>query len=406
MKADQIAPTMEGLLAKMSADGYRDDTMGVTRWVIGLLSRWCGQLGIEDVTVPVLARFVGAHFGFDYHRPALPVQTVLRRPLMILLEFHEGGTYCKAHHKGSLVEVPEEFGGFFLRYRDFVNAQGVVVNSKKRKLWVVSRFLGFLSGRAVGSVGEARQDDLREYLASLTGYAESTRRQIATCLREAFDWAHGEGIAGFSGRQALPLLRREPRTRILSYYTEDEVRRTLAAVDTSTGRGKLAYLAISLMAHLGMRAGDVVNLRFDEIDWNTGTITITQQKTGAPLTLPLVDEVRYPLLDYLRGGRPESHDEDYVLATCHPPHTRLASTASLYRLVSRHLDEAGIDTAGRRRGPHALRHSLATGLMRENVPLSAISSILGHSSTRVTEAYLQVDTTGLAQFPLEVPDVF
>jgi site-specific recombinase XerC len=43
--------------------------------------------------------------------------------------------------------------------------------------------------------------------------------------------------------------------------------------------------------------------------------------------------------------------------------------------------------------------------MQKNVPLSAISNILGHSNTRTTEVYLAVDTSHLAELSLEVPDV-
>ena len=77
----------------------------------------------------------------------------------------------------------------------------------------------------------------------------------------------------------------------------------MAAVDTETRRGKLAYLAISLMAHLGLRAGDVINLKLGDIDWQNDAINIVQQKTGTPLTLPLVDEVKFPLIDYLKNAR-------------------------------------------------------------------------------------------------------
>jgi site-specific recombinase XerD len=69
------------------------------------------------------------------------------------------------------------------------------------------------------------------------------------------------------------------------------------------------------------------------------------------------------------------------------------------------MSKAGIDVKDRHHGPHALRHSLATGLMQKNVPLSAISNILGHSNTRTTEVYLAVDTSHLAELSLEVPDV-
>ena len=66
---------------------------------------------------------------------------------------------------------------------------------------------------------------------------------------------------------------------------------------------------------------------------------------------------------------------------------------------------AGLDFSARHHGPHALRHSLATNLMNNNVPISAISSLLGHTSTITTEIYLTVDEKNLKNLSLEVPNV-
>ena len=68
------------------------------------------------------------------------------------------------------------------------------------------------------------------------------------------------------------------------------------------------------------------------------------------------------------------------------------------------MDKAGINIDGRHHEAHAMRHSLATNLMRNNAPLSAIANILGHASTRTTEHYLSVDEANLQKLSLEVPD--
>lgn len=60
------------------------------------------------------------------------------------------------------------------------------------------------------------------------------------------------------------------------------------------------YFIVSLIAFLGLRVGDVINLKFDNIDWENNQINIVQQKTNQSLTLPLIDEVKFPLLDYLK----------------------------------------------------------------------------------------------------------
>ena len=165
------------------------------------------------------------------------------------------------------------------------------------------------------------------------------------------------------------------------------------------------YAAICLMAYLGMRAGDIITLRFCDIDWTKETISYSQQKTGNPLSLPLIDEVKLPLADYIRNGRHESADPEYVFVTMYAPYTRYTCTSSLFRMVEKCMQTAGICYEGRHHGPHSLRHSLASNMLSENVPISAISNIMGHSSTRTTEIYLTVDETHLKEISLEVPNV-
>lgn len=165
------------------------------------------------------------------------------------------------------------------------------------------------------------------------------------------------------------------------------------------------YAAVCLLAYLGMRVGDVIALRFRDINWEKGTISYAQQKTGNLLTLPLLDEVKFPLIDYIRNGRHESADPEYIFVTMYAPYTRYTCTSSMFRMVEKCMQTAGIRYEGRHHGPHSLRHSLATNLLSENVPISAIANIMGHSSTRTTETYLTVDETHLKEISLEVPNV-
>jgi site-specific recombinase XerD len=57
---------------------------------------------------------------------------------------------------------------------------------------------------------------------------------------------------------------------------------------------------------------------------------------------------------------------------------------------------------GKKRGPHALRHSLASRLLEENVHLPVISEILGHATTETTAFYLTIGIDQLRRCALEV----
>lgn len=129
---------------------------------------------------------------------------------------------------------------------------------------------------------------VHEYMDQLDGFALATIRCIKGTLREIYDWLYERGYVGFTGRQMFPLIRKDPRNKLLSCYSKEEISQLLSYIDTDTESGKCVFCILSLLAYLGMRAGDVIQLRFSDIDWNQSVIHYNQQKTGNSLTLPPV----------------------------------------------------------------------------------------------------------------------
>ena len=138
-----------------------------------------------------------------------------------------------------------------------------------------------------------------------------------------------------SGNQLLPAIHGEDRSSLISYYSADEVAQILDSVDTSTPNGKLEYSILCLLAYLGIRASDIAALRFENINWNIGTLSFTQFKTGDPLTLPLLDEVKYPLADYIKNARPDSPDPEHVFIKRRAPYACYPDGGGIYAVVSR-----------------------------------------------------------------------
>jgi integrase len=405
MNVNELQPTAEALYKRMIQDGYSQNVLDTTGWIINHFKKYCLANGAGTIDVPLIARFLSEQYDIDYQNPTAGMQTVLRRPLLILMEFHESGSYCKTHQRGSTTEIPIEYEEMFLLYREYVNGLDISGKTKARKLWAATNYLAYLVKEGVTDTKDFHVGDAPKYMGTLERYSHSTKRIVAGTLREMFEWMYANGLISFSGRDTFPLIRKCPKSDIMSYYSKDEVLAMLESIDTTTDFGKTSHFIFSITAFLGIRAGDLVNLKLSDIDWENNCINITQQKTGTPISWPLIDEVKFPLLDYLKNVRHESGDKDYVLITSYAPYGRYACTSPVWRTVSNCVKRAGFEDKGRHRGPHALRHSLATNLMRENVPLSAISNILGHSSTKTTEIYLSIDETHLKELTLEVPYV-
>ena len=192
-------------------------------------------------------------------------------------------------------------------------------------------------------------------------------------------------------------------SKIPSVYTAEEVEAVIAAIDRCHPQGKRDYAMVLLAARYGLRVSDIIGLRFCNLDWEHNRISLVQQKTGRKVNLPLSEEIGNAIIEYIRYGRP-SIDLPFVFITAHAPYKELGSNV-LCLSISKWMRAAGIDSTGKKRGPHSLRHSLATNLLNLNEPLPVISEILGHSTVESTTTYTRVSIDMLRQCALDVPFV-
>ena len=131
---------------------------------------------------------------------------------------------------------------------------------------------------------------------------------------------------------------------------------------------------------------------------------MAQTKTGAPLVLPLSEEVGAALIDYLQHGRPVTHHRE-VFLRLKAPVEPFASNDNLYHILTFYRQRAGVALpAQARKGLHSLRHTLATRLLEAGTPLETIAGILGHLSPESTQIYTKVDVETLRRAALD-PEV-
>lgn len=189
--------------------------------------------------------------------------------------------------------------------------------------------------------------------------------------------------------------------KVPSVYSDEEIERLIKAIDRANPRGKRDYAMVLLAARFGLRRSDIMGLRYCNIDWANNRIVLFQQKTGKKTELPLSEEIGNAIIEYLKFGRPKVN-EPYIFLTAGAPYGKLTN---INNTIVTHMRLANIGFDERRRGPHALRHSLASNLLGLNEPLPIISEILGHAKTTSTMYYLRVDFKQLKLCALDVPCV-
>ena len=195
------------------------------------------------------------------------------------------------------------------------------------------------------------------------------------------------------------------QTKIPSVWTKEEVVKLLAAIDRGNPSGKRDYAIILLVARLGIRIGDVNNLKFENIDWRKNNISFVQNKTGNRVTLPLLKDVGWAIIDYVKNGRPKM-DSPYLFLTHIPPLKNYAGENHLYATIQKYLSLTDIqDQPRKKRGMHSLRHTLANRLQENREPYHTISSALGHASPDSAAVYVKTDIELLRECALDPAEV-
>lgn len=265
----------------------------------------------------------------------------------------------------------------------------------------LERFSRYLEQQCLENIAGLDAQHVQGFINALAIYELPTIYHTICVLRRALRYLYGQGVTTTDLSAVVPKLRYGKKAKIPSAYAKDEIERLVKSIDRENPRGKRDYALILLAARLGLRASDIANLTFAGFKWDRNLIEVAQQKTGEPVTLPLLNDVGDAVIDYIRYARPKS-DVPFLFLKLNAPND-VMSANSIHHTVYARLKEAGIHIPpGKKHGPHALRHSLASALLENNVPMPIISEALGHTDTESTSVYLKIDTTRLRECALEV----
>lgn len=242
---------------------------------------------------------------------------------------------------------------------------------------------------------------LRGFVGLLTQVRPVTLASTVSILRSFLRYLCLQGLVQAALIEQIPKVRVYAGERLPATWTPEQVQALLATVDRASPLGKRDYAILLLATRLGLRAGDIRDLKIEQLDWEHIRIRITQAKTGVPLDLPLSEEVGQALIDYLRHGRPATCRREIFLRH-HAPFEPMGPNNNLHAIISSYRRKAGIELPVRsRRGLHSLRHSLASRLLEAQVPIDTIAGTLGHLSLETTRRYLRIDIDALRHVALD-----
>lgn len=198
---------------------------------------------------------------------------------------------------------------------------------------------------------------------------------------------------------AVPIVASWSMPLIPRAISPDQVRRVLSHVDRRTVVGRRDYAILLLLARLGLRAGEIVSLELEDIDWNASSLSV-RGKGGRRTQLPLPKDVADAIVACLKHGRPRTPCRRVFLRATAPVRGFLGPSA-LSTVVRHALLRSGVQTPTR--GAHQFRHGLASEMFRHGASLAEIGELLGHRSPETTKIYAKVDLEVLRTLALPWP---
>lgn len=291
---------------------------------------------------------------------------------------------------GDMAHAAEEF---LLYQKDVKRLREASISNHRR---ILSRFTQKMD--LLGVKWESLQyNDLIEFLSSRS----NSKVDIFSTVKGFMSFAYKRGITRRDLSLEIKSFSPPRKEKIPSFYTPEEVLKVENTVDRRTSTGKRDYAMMLLASRLGLRASDICRLEFRNIDWDKNQISLIQYKTNRTVTLPLLPEVGEAIVEYVKYARPQSAFKKIFLNMVHPHYPCKRETIT--DVVHSYFIKSGVECKGKRKGPHTLRHSLATAMLNEGAVLPVISECLGHSSTQSTMHYLNVAIGSLLQCSHDVP---
>jgi site-specific recombinase XerD len=390
-RSGPLGPYLDGFASVLVERGYTWKTGRRYLVLLRELSEWLEGLGlgVEAVDEPRLAEFLAQ---------AVEGRECIQRGAgsalgLLLRHLRDTGTLPVP-----VVEVEDtprrRLEDGFVRY--LVEERGLSDSTITGHLSVARAFLAACFGTGPPSVDEVQPEDVTRFILHYTrsgGRKGGGRnaKMIVSGLRAFLRFLHLRGDVAFALTRAVPRMVTRRKAGLPKSLPSEQVRQLLESCDRSRPMGQRDYALLLLLARLGLRAGEVVAMRLEDLDWKAGEILV-RGKGQRLERLPLPRDVGEALVAYLRDGRPRCAARQ-VFVHARAPQRGLADASSVDAIVARSLRRAGLDPPFK--GAHLLRHSLATEMLRRGASLGEIGQILRHRQPSTTEIYAKVDIEAL-----------
>ena len=380
-----IREMTSAILDRMKEQRYSESSLRTYRGIYDKMCDYFDRINVSQFNIDDGNKFIIEHCG-----ERLSDEGTFKnyfRALHMASDFQHFGSvfvHTKLNEKSYSPGYAPLFNEFLSSLKDTGLAEGTIYAYEKK----LFRIEGFFLDRGLTNISMVTEHHIDTYILSLAGYSKNTISFSLTCLKRLLHYSYEHGYHTQNFSEFVPHVKYRNVEKVPFTITPEQTVKVLERINNSCPLGKRNYAMILLFAQYGMRPSDVLGLTFDSLDWDKCELSFNQQKTGYRQTLPITEDVGWAIIDYLKNGRPETSSR-HIFISHLPPYGKLASAASLDRIIHRALLDAGINVpANKLLGAYIFRHSKGTNLLDAGATITEIADILGHHDITSTEHYL------------------
>lgn len=388
-----------GILGELESLGYGEHTRNNFKYFWNAMAQYFESKGVDEYDADLAMEYLEVRF--SEKNLAKRTKNFIRRAISILEYYNTYGTIAPRQSysisKLNNSKLRELLNSYSNSFEDCEYSNTTIDNYLRQTTF----FLQFAEQKKYYNVSEWSSEIIFEYISTLSKFRPATIKNRLGALRLFLKYVYFNGFNKENLSKFAGSVRGTYHQKIPSIWTKTEVNQMLNVIDRGNPNEKRDYAMILIVARLGLRSIDVKKLKFENFNWVKNEITLNQSKTGAPITLPLLRDVGWAIIDYIQNGRPKS-DNPHIFLKHMAPYSELSEDNHLYKTIEKYMLRAKLPISSKRKnGMHSLRHTLATTLLEENIPLDEISSILGHASIESTSVYLNTNIERLRECSLD-----
>jgi len=386
LHAGPLAPHLSTFTSLLSEQGYTKFSIKVKIRFVAKLSRWLDQqqLGVNDLKLELFDHFI------KYRGTTDPIRRGDLATLKLLLRHLSGEGIIQI----STIRIDEnpfhQIEDGFAQYLS--HERGLSPETLASYIPLVRCFLSdrFKTGKI--RVKKLCPKDITIFILRYAQIVKrSTAKLMVTSLRSFLRYLRLRGQIDTDLAAMVPTVSNWRLTGLPKSLEPQQIERLLKSCDQNTKVGQRDYTILLLLARLGLRAGEMVAMTLDDINWDVGELII-RGKGSRKDRLPIPRDVGEALAAYLQYGRPACPTR-CVFIRARAPYQGFSSSVAICNIVQRALLRAKINTY--HKGAHLLRHSLATHMLRKGASLAEIGEILRHQLPNTTEIYTKIDIVSL-----------